>query len=101
MTFRNEVLHATGHTALDQDGMEVGLVVDVLFDSDGEPRWAVVDPGLFHRAHYAPLSGAYAANDGGIVLPVSKEVLAHAPTAKRDHALTRELENELRSYYSN
>jgi hypothetical protein len=99
MTFRNEALHATGHTALDEHGTKVGTVTDVLFDREGEAKWAVVDPGPLRRNHYAPLEGAYETVSGDVILPVDVETVKHAPIAGRDHILTPELEDELVSHY--
>jgi hypothetical protein len=99
MTFRNEALHATGHAALDEHGTKVGTVVDVLFDREGEAKWAVVDPGPLRKAHYAPLDGAYATDSGDVILPVDVGQVKHAPVAGRKHILTHELEEELVAHY--
>ena len=100
MTFRNEALHATGHAALDEHGTKVGTITDVLFDREGEARWAVVDPGPLRKAHYAPLDGAYSTDEGDVILPVDTITVKQAPVAGRNHILTSELEAELEDYYS-
>lgn len=99
MSFRSEALHATGHKALDEHGAKVGKITDVLFDEEGRPKWAVVDPGPFRKAHYAPMDGAYETAGGDIVLPVSDDAVMDAPTADRSHVLTPELEEELETFY--
>jgi PRC-barrel domain len=99
MTFRSEALQATGQEAQDQHGVKLGTVTDVLFDGDGAPRWAVVDPGLLHRAHYAPLEGAYQTDDGNVVLPIESSTLKRAPVATRDHVLTPDVEARLHEHY--
>ncbi len=99
MTFRNEAMHATGHPALDEHGTKVGTVTDVLFDREGEPKWAVVNPGPLRRPHYAPLDGAYSTDEGAVILPVDGGMVRQAPVAGRNHILTHELEDELLQYY--
>jgi hypothetical protein len=99
MTFRSEALQVAGHTARDAHGAKVGTVTDVLFGADGHARWAIVDPGLLRRSHYAPLSGAYQTDDGDVVLPIDGSMLKRAPAASRDHVLTPEVEAELEAHY--
>jgi hypothetical protein len=99
MTFGSEAQQATGHLALDEHGTKVGRITDVLFDRDGEPRWAVVQPGPLRRAHYAPLDGAYGTATGDVILPVDGRMVKEAPAAPRQHILTSDLEDELRRYY--
>lgn len=100
MTFRSEALNVTGHEARDEHGVKLGTVTDVLFDTEGTPRWAVVDPGLLHRPHYAPLEGAYQTEEGNVVLAVDNATVKHAPLAPRDHVLTPEIEAKLVEHYS-
>lgn len=100
MSFRSEGLHATGHRALDEHGAKLGKITDVLFTPDGEPEWAIVDPGPLKKPHFAPMMGAYETADGDVILPVEGSMLKRAPIADRAHILTPELEDELRSFYN-
>jgi uncharacterized protein YrrD len=100
MTFHSEAKHATGHTALDEHGSKIGTVTDVIFDTTGQPRWAVVDPGPLRRAHYAPMDGAYESEDGAVIFLVDSDMVKHAPPAGREHVITPQLEAELEAYYS-
>jgi hypothetical protein len=99
MTFRSEALQVAGNRALDEHGSKIGTVTDVLFDADGHARWAIVDPGLLRRPHYAPLDGAYQTDGGDVVLPIEGSMFKRAPVASRDHVLTPEVETELEVHY--
>jgi len=85
---------------VDQQGAKVGAIVDVVSDpSTLEPRWFVVDPGIFQTSHYVPVLGSYQTAEGDIVVPYGAEAVKHAPKAHRDHIVTPELEHQIREYY--
>ena len=95
----------SGHDVLDDQNQYVGKVTDVIYDENaGEipttPTWLVVDPGLLRTAHYVPAAGAYRTSEGAIVVPWDKEWIKSATKAQRDHILTDEQREELRSHYA-
>ena len=90
----------TDHQVIDQQGTKVGEVVDVVPDpATLEPRYLVVDPGVFKASHYVPLTGSYQTVRGDIVVPYDAEAVRHAPKAQRDHIVTPELEHEILAHY--
>lgn len=90
----------TDHQVIDQHGAKVGEVVDVVSDpSTLEPRFLVVDPGVFKTTHYVPVKGSYQTAKGDIVVPYDASSVKHAPKAGRDHVLTPELEHEILAHY--
>lgn len=101
MSDRGEHSHPfLGQRVIDEHGEAIGSVEDVLFDSEtGEPRWAVVKPGLLHRAHYVPLRGAYQDIDGDVVVAHSRRIVLHAPVPSSEHVLSDEDEQALRDHY--
>ena len=83
----NEAFHATGCTAVDDHGERIGNITDVIYDLDGEPRFAVVKPGMLRRERIAPLEGAYHTDEEHVVLPLPKDVVLSGPVAPRDHVI--------------
>lgn len=78
----------TGRAVLDEHGMPLGTVTDVVYDARGEsPEYLVVDPGVLRAAHYVPVRGAYAAQDGEVIVPWDRHWFKLAPKADRDHVL--------------
>ena len=95
----------SGHDVLDDQNQYVGKVTDVNFEEEaGEvashPTWLVVDPGVLRTAHYVPAAGAYRTSEGAIVVPWDKEWIKSATKATRDHILTEEQRDELRTHYA-
>ena len=45
-----------GHDVVDPNHKLVGTINDVLYDTHGEPTWAIVDVGLLRASHYVPVS---------------------------------------------
>lgn len=96
-----------GHTVVDEHDHEIGTVIDVAYDdaSSGagavseEPRWLVVDPGLFKAAHWVPVAGCYRSATGSIVVPWDRDLVKHSPKATDDHRMTPALEHELAAHY--
>ncbi len=60
----------------------------------------MVDPGVLRTAHYVPAAGAYRTAEGAIVVPWDKEWIKSATKADRDHILTDEQRDELRTHYA-
>lgn len=90
----------TDHQVIDQQGAKVGEVVDVVPDpSTLEPRYLVVDPGVFKASHYVPLKGSYQTAQGDIVVPYDAAAVRQAPKAHRDHIVTPELDHEIMAHY--
>ena len=89
----------TGHPVVDDHQEKVGTVSDVLYDEEGEPRWAVVDPGVMRAEKFVPVEGSYLSEDGEMVIPYSKDQVKHAPKAPRDHVLDSRTEVVLEEHY--
>ena len=90
----------TGRPAVDRQFESVGKVTDVIFaDTSSEPRWAVVKTGVLGGEHYVPLENTYVDENGRLVVPFDKATVKHAPKARGDHVLTRDVAEELSEYY--
>ena len=88
------------HQVVDPSGAVIGKVDDVIFDAaSGAPKWAVVKPGLLHRSHYVPLTGASHDADGNVAVPYTKDAVNHAPVAPSEHVLSEQDERALEEYY--
>jgi len=95
----------SGHDVLDDQNQYVGKVTDVIYEEAAgqvasEPAWLVVDPGVLRTAHYVPAAGAYRTAEGAIVVPWDKEWIKSATKATRDHILTEDQRDELRTHYA-
>ena len=89
-----------GHSVIDEHGMKVGKITDVLYDDKTlTPRWMIVDLGVFAAQHYVPLNAAYQSEDGRLVIPFDKKTVKSAPRAGKDHILTRAVEEQLLQHY--
>ena len=62
----------TGHEVLDDHHQKVGTVSDVIYDDEGQPRWAVVDPGPLRAEKYVPVAGSYVTR-APVVIPYGKD----------------------------
>lgn len=90
----------TDHEVVDRHNNHVGKVTDVIFDDrDFRPRWTTVKTGVLRGEHLAPMEGAYVSEDGVLVLPFDRDVVANAPKPPRDHVLTTDLAQEAAAYY--
>jgi hypothetical protein len=89
----------TGHVVVDDHHEKVGTVSDVLYDDGGEPRWAVVDPGVMRPEKFVPVEGSYVTDDGEMVIPYGKDQVKHSPKAPRDHVLDSRTEFVLEEHY--
>ena len=95
----------SGHDVLDDQNQYVGKVTDVIYDESGgevapQPTWLVVDPGVLRPSHYVPAAGTYRTAEGAIVVPWDKDWIKSATKATRDHILTDEQREELRTHYA-
>ena len=91
----------TGRSVLDEHGLSLGSITDVVYDDRGiDPEYLVVDPGLFRAAHYVPVDGAYETSDGKIVVAWDKFWFKQAPKAPADHILTPVDRHELEIHYT-
>jgi len=97
--FTASPIHA-GREALDDNLEKIGTVTDVLYDQEGEARWAVVNPGLLHRERYVPVEGSFTTDDGQVVVPYSKDTVKSARAAGRDHVLDPVVERALEEHYA-
>lgn len=89
-----------GHAVIDEHGIKVGKITDVLYDDRTlAPRWMIVDLGVFAAQHYVPLNDAYQSEDGRLVIPFDKKTVKAAPRASKDHILTRAVEEQLVQHY--
>jgi hypothetical protein len=89
----------TGHPVVDDHHEKVGVISDVLYDDDGVPRWAVVDPGVMRAEKFVPVEGSYLSQEGELVIPFAKDQVKHSPKAPRDHVLDSRTEHVLEEHY--
>jgi hypothetical protein len=92
-------IHYRGHDVVDPDHRLIGTISDVLYDTSGDPEWAVVDLGLLRSAHYLPVSSGYMSENGEFIVPFEKRVVKSAPKADRSHFLDAATERELKRHY--
>lgn len=88
-----------GHRVVDEHHRSVGKVSDVVFDTDGVPKWVVVNPGVFRAEHYLPLEKTYLSLDGDLVVPFDKQMVVKSPRADREHIMSSVDERHLTEYY--
>ena len=70
-----------GHEVLDEHGIHLGTVTDIVEDPEGHAEFLVVDPGILRPAHYVPIAGSYHTSEGQIVVPWDKHWVKTAPRA--------------------
>ena len=93
-------LQVLGHRMVTERGSVIGRVNDVLIDETAttDDAWAIVSTGVLRSEHFVPLTSAYLAVDGDVVVPYDKGTIKHAPRAD-DHVLTSPVRKELAEYY--
>ena len=92
-------LQVLGHRMVSDQGSVIGRVNDVLIDEGAaDDRWAVVSTGLLRSEHFVPLTAAYLADDGDVIVPYDKNTIKRAPRAA-EHVLTPPVRKELAAYY--
>lgn len=84
----------TGRPVLDEHGLALGSISDVVFDASGAPEYIVVDPGVFRSSHYVPIRGSYTTSHGEVVVPWDKFWFKQAPKAT-GHRLLSALERHM------
>lgn len=90
-----------GHEVLDEHGLHLGTVTDVVESpQDGHPEFLVVDPGLIRPAHYVPIEGSYHTDEGKVVVPWDKHWVKTAPRATGEHQPSEHDRQELLRHYS-
>lgn len=90
-----------GHEVLDEHGLHLGVVTEVVYETDGKhPEYLVVDPGLLRPAHYVPVAGSYHTANGQIVVPWDKHWVKMATKAAADHELSERDRHELAHHYT-
>ncbi|WP_431040988.1 PRC-barrel domain-containing protein [Streptomyces sp. P1-3] len=88
-----------GHKAVDRDGAKLGTVDEVyLDDATGEPEWAAVRTGLFHRDVFVPL-GPSEVVDGTLRVPYERGLIKDAPDFGVGRHLSPEQELQLYHHY--
>ena len=92
-----------GMEVISDDGDTIGKIASVIPDPRTlEPKWLVVDPGLFRASRYVPATDAYTCaddTDDYVVVPYTRETVTHAQRVGKDRLLTRDDEAELAAYY--
>lgn len=93
--------HYTGRKVIDEHGLVLGLVADVVYNSHTQrPEYLVVNPGPLRRSHYVPVLGAAEIEDGTIVVPWDKDWFKLAPAANGHAALRQRDRRELEAHYA-
>ena len=88
-----------GHDVVDASHRLIGTISDVVYDSGGDPQWAVVDLGLLRSSHFLPISAGYMSEAGEFVVPYDKRVVKSAPKADRSHLVDATTSRHLERHY--
>ena len=88
-----------GHDVVDPTHRLIGTISDVVYTSDGDPTWAVVDLGLLRSSHYLPIAAGYMSEAGEFVVPYDKKTVKTAPKADRSHLVDRQTTQALQRHY--
>jgi PRC-barrel domain len=88
-----------GHDVVDPNHRLIGTISDVVYDSGGDPQWAIVDLGLLRSSHYVPIPAGYMSESGEFVVPYDKKVVKAAPKADRSHLVDSITRSELHRHY--
>ena len=87
------------HEVINEHQETIGTVTDVLYDdTDNEPKWLVVKPGVLQAERYVPIERSYETDDGNIVVPFDKKWIKAAPKAS-DHIMSPDVEHEAAEHY--
>lgn len=72
----------TGRRVLDEYGLRLGTVTDVVFAPGAyEPDYLVVDPGPLRRSRFVPTVGACQTPHGDVIVPWDRDWFRLAPKA--------------------
>lgn len=88
-----------GHAVVDAERRRIGRISDIVYDTNGDPEWAVVDLGLMRSSHYLPVDSGYMSENGDFVVPYQREVVRSSPKADRNHVVDAVTEQELQRHY--
>ncbi len=88
-----------GHDVVDPTHRLIGTISDVVYDSSGDPQWAVVDLGLLRSSHFLPIAAGYMSEAGEFVVPYDKRIVKSAPKADRRHLVDSATTQRLRRHY--
>jgi hypothetical protein len=83
-----------GRPVLDEHGLPLGSIADIVHDDSGRPEYLVVDPGVFRAAKCVPIRGSYATSFGEIVVGWGRARFRDAPKAGKGNILSS-LERDL------
>lgn len=101
MLDQDQARELVGQNAYDSNGDKVGKIGQVFFDDEsGRPEFVTVNTGFFGTSEsFVPVAEA-TAQDNGLALPFTKDVIKDAPnvTVEQGH-LSRDEERELYRYY--
>lgn len=100
ITTYTQVSDLIDRTALDATGDKIGTVSTVYVDDvTNEPTWLAITTGWFGtRVSFAPVAGAYVADDD-VVVAYPKDTVKDAPNIDADGTLTPEESFALYTYY--
>lgn len=91
----------TGRTVIDEHGLPLGVVTDVVYDAYTQrPEYLVVNPGPLRRSHCVPVLGAMETHDGIIVVPWDKDWFKLAPSTASHGTLRERQRRELEAHYA-
>jgi hypothetical protein len=88
-----------GHDVVDKSHRLIGTISDVVYDSGGDPQWAVVDLGLLRSSHFLPILAGYMSEAGEFVVPYDKHIVKSAPKADRSHLVYATTSRHLERHY--
>ncbi|HEY5663924.1 MAG TPA: PRC-barrel domain-containing protein [Ilumatobacter sp.] len=89
-----------GREVLDEHGMVVGDVVDVVCDDAGCVEYLVVDPGRLRAARYVPAAKAYHTNGHQVVVAWERSWIMKGPKATGNHRPDADRRVELDRHYT-
>ncbi|MFC7216808.1 PRC-barrel domain-containing protein [Streptomyces polyrhachis] len=88
-----------GCKAFDTRGTKIGTVDEVyLDDATGQPEWAAIRTGLFHRDAFVPLEPSELVS-GALRIPFERELIKDAPDFGVGRHLSPEQELQLYHHY--
>ena len=98
-TERKDEYAYRGHRVVDGHHRLIGKVTDIIFDTTGTAKWAVVSPGVFRAEHFLPLEKTYLSLEGNLVAPFDRRTVSRSPKAERNHLLSPITERAIERYY--
>ena len=100
ITTYTQVSDLIDRTAVDPTSQKIGTVSSVYVDDvTGEPAWLAITTGWFGtRVSFAPIAGAYLADDD-VVVAYPKDTVKDAPNIDADGSLTPDEALTLHTYY--